>query len=245
MNKLRNQKIGIVLVLLCLCFGFGYFLHIQPRKPENSSPLFNRYEKYLNYTTGDINSVEVFVEPTTKYQDYDYYVTVHNASNQFVCGTLQLVSAKDNVCFEKRYINLKPFEENIIAIAVDVVPVDYKWKNVSFYEYTYPGIDVETMEAYDYDEAMGYVWMDVITSDALDADACLAYAEYIYVQDILAGSEYVDIFFYTRDDVVYEQKGNENYPDINSAYYASAFDGEKLQIVDLETSKIIKEKLLK
>ena len=225
--------------------GFGYFLSIQPKKPNNSHSLFNEYEKYMSYTKGDAGCLEVYVEPVTKYENYDYYVTVNNTSDAFACGTLQLLSAKDNVCFEKRYINLKPHEEKLIAIDVEMVPVDYIWKKVSFYEYTYPSVDIDETITYDYDDDMGYYWMNVVTNDQLNKEECLNYAMYMYVQDILAGTTSKDIFFYSREDVTFEQKGNQKYPDINSSYFAAAFDGEKVQIVDLNTSKIILEKLLK
>ena len=244
MNKLGFQKLGIVIVLICLFFGFLYVIEIQPRKPENASALFDEFEKYLKKSINDESCLEVYVEPVTKYQDYDYYVTVCNTSNQFVCGTLQLLTGKGNVCFEKRYINIKPYEEKVLVIDVDYVPTDYKWKKLSFYNFDYPEIDVDVSVSYDYDEEYGYYWMNVLSNEKLSVDMCLEYATWVYVQDVLAGSGSRDIFFYNRADVVYEEKMNQQYPDMNSSYLASAFDGEKIQIIDVNSGEIIKEKLL-
>ena len=245
MNKLRLQKFSILIVLVCVFVGFLYLIEIQPRKPENASSLFSTYEQYLKRAQGDVGCLEVYVEPVTKYQDYDYYVTVCNTSDQFVCGTLQLVTGQGNVCFEKRYINIKPYEEKVIAIDVEYVPVDYKWKKVSFYDFEYPKVEVETSVSYDYDEDYGYYWMNVMSNEELSADECLEYSERMYIQDILAGSNSNDIFFYDRGEVVYIEKANQQYPDINSSYMAGSFDGEVIQIIDIKTSEIVKEKLLK
>ena len=245
MSKLTIQKILIVLGLIGSCVAFGFYIDYQPRKPETSSSLFEKYDDYLKRGKNDIEVLEVYVEPVTKYQEVDYYVTVCNTSNQFVCGTLELLTAKDKVCFSKRYINLKPLEEKIIAIKVDYVPVDYQWKKVSFYDYSYPMVSLNETVSYDYDADYGYYWKNVITSEEIDAQTCLSYVEYYYIQDILAGTSCSDIFFYQRSNVIYEEKGNQKYPDMNSSYMASACDGSKIQIIDLKTNEILLEKLLK
>ena len=245
MNKLALQKITIVIVLIAICIGFGYYLEIQPRKPENSSSLFSSYEVYMKRASGDIASLEVYVEPVTKYTDYNYYITVCNTSDQFVCGTLELVTAKDRVCYKKRFINLKPYEEKMIAVNLEYVPVDYEWKKVSFYDFTYPEINFNEKVSYDWDETYGYYWMNVITNEKLDAQSCLDYAKRVYVQDILAGSDSMDLFFYYGMEVEYIEKNSQMYPDRNSSYMGVSFDGERIQVVDLETSEIILEKLLK
>ena len=245
MSKLTIQKLCILFGLIGLCVAFGFYIDYQPRKPETSSSLFEKYDEYLKRGRNDVAVLEVYVEPVTKYQDTDYYVTVCNTSNQFVCGTLELLTAKNNVCFSKRYINLKPYEEKMIAIQVSYVPVDYKWKKVSFYDYSYPEVSLNETVSYDFDEDYGYYWKNVITNEKIDAKTCLEYVEYYYVQDILAGTSCSDIFFYEKVNVVYEEKGSQKYPDINSSYMASACDGTKIQIVDLENNEILLEKLLK
>ena len=245
MNKIRIQKLGILIVLVGLFVGFLYMIEIQPRKPENASELFTTYEQYLKRSQGSVDSLEVYVEPVTKYEEYDYYVTVRNASDQFVCGTLQLITGKGNVCFEKRYINIKPYEEKVIVIDVEYAPADYKWKKLSFYDFNYPKVELDISVSYDYDEDYGYYWTNVMSDEELSVDVCLEYATRMYIQDVLAGKNSSDIFFYSRRDVVYIEKANQQYPDMNSSYMASSFDGERIQIVDIETSEIIKEKLLK
>lgn len=243
MKKESLQKIIILVMLALVGYGIWYVVDQQPRMPDTANASFSKYNHYLKRKAVDAE-LEVYIEPVTRFEAYSHYITVVNPTDDFYCGTLKVWDVYGELCYDKRFLNLRPKEERIFAVKLDALPLDYQWEDVLCYRFTYPEVEVDASVLYDANDE-GYYWMDVIVPDGTSVEQCMEYAERIYIQDILAGMDSLDLVFYYQSDVRYEKKHEVSFPRLDTACFGALLSQKEKTIVIVDWENEEEQILLK
>ncbi|MDD6466733.1 MAG: hypothetical protein PUF50_00935 [Erysipelotrichaceae bacterium] len=237
MKRETIDRLLILVLMVLVGFGFWYYMDQKPRMPIGASDSFSKYDHYLKRVQGDAETIEVYIEPNTRFENYTHTITVVNLTEQFYCGTLKVFDINGEVCYQNRIINLRPKEERMIAVNLSTLPLIYQWEDPLFYRFDYPVAVVDASVSYDgYDE---YYWMNVIVADDVTVEQCLEYAKMIYIEDILAGMDSLDLIFYKRSEVRYEKGNEQSYPVLDTGCYGAILSqkDKTITIVDWKQEK--------